>query len=101
MNTKKILVELPCKVGDHVWIDIVLTPRCSELVECKVVNFVVKESMKIFAVMKRLRPKGFDSVYIVSVDDFSRYVVSAKEQAKNLWKKQKKESKETTFPSIL
>ncbi len=87
MANERKTVELPCEVGTSVWIWVKLVADHSELVECRVENFLVTDSMKVFANLKRLRPKGFDSIYTVAAQDFSKYVVFEKEDAKALFRK--------------
>ena len=87
MASERKTVELPCEVGTSVWIWVKLVADHSELVECRVENFLVTDSMKVFANLKRLRPKGFDSIYTVAAQDFSKYVVFEKEDAKALFRK--------------
>lgn len=101
MNTRKTVIELPCEVGSSVWIWVKLVADHSELVECRVENFLVTDSMKVLANLKRLRPKGFDSTYTIAAEDFSKYVVFEKEDAKALFRKNIKERpKEKSFPSV-
>ena len=73
-SKSKVFVKLPCEVGISVWVLMQLTPRTYELIECNVESFTISDSMKAYAVLKRIRTKGFESVFTVAVEDFGKLV---------------------------
>lgn len=96
MKDRSKTVELPCEVGDSVWVALFWTTSYlgyDELIECRVESFKVTDDMKVYVVLRRLRPEGIDCVFTLSAEEFQKYTVFEKKDGRSLWRNLLKEKR--------